>query len=1021
MNAANNYNSTVHAFYLAFLGRPADTEGLKFWSEHLDAVKGDLSVISPAFANSDEARTRFGGDSPTERITDIYQQLFNRAPEPAGLAFWIGAVEQGHVTMADVAFSILKGAQGTDALLAGMRERAVADFTAQVDASGSDYAGYAAVEAARVLVRAVTPGASQEDIAKLVQAAVAFADVASNNPAVVDALAGGGSLQALFDTARGQADPVTLVQALSDLAQAAAGNPAALEPLLRGGGMAKVLAAMPAGVTLRDVVDALARDGLAAAVDIVYPSGSVAPAPAPAPVGVSSLKFDSVESGTDDRDLKDTVTNLDSADVKFVYNGTIQAGQSFQYTIDGGQNWISTGIDTATRGVVVLKDVDLTASAQNPPPPVGPMAAGPTPDVLTTVQLRLVDAKQVQILSATETLVLDRFAEIPEVALVNPTAHYFGGFSHGNTSVAGFEIDGLEPGAIVQYQYVAPGADAQTWSDTMPVLADGLHTIKVRQLDAAGNASDAKEMRFTLNSEAPAKPTIRLANDTGIDDTDGVTSNGTVIIAGLGAPWLTGWEYSLDDGASWTFGGISMDGITPELDLSELDIATGALVVRQINYAGNASEVSDKLEFTFDDTAPTETLSFLRIEGEADGVLKTSQSEVDLTFDVTGKNDGIVQWRLKGSAQWTTINAYNDDGTVTIEGIDLAQRDQTIELQVIDVAGNVGYADSVSIDGPFGIAVAMTPQGLRVTSSVAGTIEIGGVAVTPTGATQAIVGTVLVGQQEFERSGVLAVRTADGQVLQDPSGRIYQLGSAQPDGQQGSHLWGFGGGDSMEGTSGDDYISGGAGNDSIYSRGGSDIISGGAGSDLIELVVDGKGSTLVYAPGDTRQGVVLSGDYFNGTDFIFGAEAGDVIQVGNILGSAPTVSDTLLTSAAAGQVAVVRSSGDSRITVNPDGTSFLVQWTDGTTINSIYFHNYAGLAMALEIDAAKGTLTLVDAPVNSAYMSSMSYGFSAAESAFHLDVEPDGIAHAGTGNGLLGVPVEGEIALVGTHLGGPGF
>jgi hypothetical protein len=951
MSNLSSYHSTVQSFYLAFFGRPADPGGLEFWSDQLGAVGGDLTGIVRAFSGSDEAAARFGGDTPAERIADIYQQLFNRSPDPAGLAFWSGALEQGHFSAAGVAIAILQGAQGADADLVRLREQAVTDFTAQVETTGSSYTGYASIDAARVLVRAVMPGASEEEIAELVQAAVELADVASNTPAVIDAFAAGGSLQALFDTARGQADPVTLVQALSDLAQAAAGDPAALEPLLRGGGMAKVLDAMPAGVSLHDLIDALAKGGLTAAVNLIYPSAPVGPIPP----SVSALTFDSVEAGTDDRDLKDHVTSQNSADVKFVYNGALKAGQSFQYSIDGGQHWITAGIDTSTPGVVVLKDVDLSGGVQNPSPPI--------PDVLTTVQLRLVDAKQVQILSATETLVLDRFAEVPQVALINPTAQYFGGFSHGNTSVAGFEIDGLEPGAIVQYQYVAPGADTENWVDTMPVLADGLHTIKVRQLDAAGNASEAKEMRFTLNSEAPAKLTIRMANDTGIDNNDGVTSNGTVIISGLGAPWLTGWEYSLDDGETWTFGGISMEGITPELDLSELDIATGSLVVRQINYAGNASEVSDTLEFTFDDTTPTEALSFLRIEGEADGVLKTNQDEVDLTFGVTGQDDGIVQWRLAGSTEWSSITAYNNDGTSTIADINLSRRDATIELRVIDAAGNVGYQDSILIDGPFGISVEMTPQGLRVTSSVAGTIEVGGVAVTPTGATQAIVGTVLVGQQEFERSGVLTVRPADGEVLQDPSGRIYQLGSAQPDGQQGRHMWGFGGGDSMEGTSGDDYISGGAGNDSIYSRGGSDIISGGAASDLIELVVDGKGSTLVYAPGDTLQTQVSSGDYFNGMDFIFGAEAGDVIVVGAILGSAPTISDTLLTSAAAGQVSVVRSSGDSRIAVDPDGTSFLVQWTDGTAINSIYFKNYAGETMALDIDAAKGTLTLVDAPL----------------------------------------------------------
>src|SRR5690606_34079271 len=102
---------------------------------------------------------------------------------------------------------------------------------------------------AGLLVRAITTDTSQQDMANLVQATAALTDIATNYPAVIDALAAGGSLQALLNTAHGQADPTTLVQILSELAQFAAGDPSALEPLLRGGDMAQLFDAMPAGVT----------------------------------------------------------------------------------------------------------------------------------------------------------------------------------------------------------------------------------------------------------------------------------------------------------------------------------------------------------------------------------------------------------------------------------------------------------------------------------------------------------------------------------------------------------------------------------------------------------------------------------------------------------------------------------------------------------------------------------------------------------------------------------------------------
>ena len=216
MTTPTSFDSTVNSFYLAFYGRPADPAGLAFWSQQLASVNGDLHAISAAFSTSEEAATRFAGESATARITDIYQQLFNRAPDAAGLAYWLDVLENGHATMANVAIEILKGAQGTDHTLADLRQQAMDSFTAQVKASGTDYTGYASVEAARVLVRAVTLETGGADIDALVKAAVSFADTATKTPAVVAAIATGSTLLAMYDTARGQGDPVALTQALAD-------------------------------------------------------------------------------------------------------------------------------------------------------------------------------------------------------------------------------------------------------------------------------------------------------------------------------------------------------------------------------------------------------------------------------------------------------------------------------------------------------------------------------------------------------------------------------------------------------------------------------------------------------------------------------------------------------------------------------------------------------------------------------------------------------------------------------------
>ena len=161
-------DSIVHSFYLAYYGRPADPAGLQFWSQQVDAANGDFTRIVDAFSSSAEATARFGSDSAADRIATIYQQLFDRAPDAGGLAYWQGAVEKGDITLADAAVQILQGAQGSDGTLAALRLQAGERFTATVAADGVHYDGLAAIQAAQVLIKAVGAHATDADIATLV-------------------------------------------------------------------------------------------------------------------------------------------------------------------------------------------------------------------------------------------------------------------------------------------------------------------------------------------------------------------------------------------------------------------------------------------------------------------------------------------------------------------------------------------------------------------------------------------------------------------------------------------------------------------------------------------------------------------------------------------------------------------------------------------------------------------------------------------------------------------------------------
>ncbi|MCZ6829738.1 MAG: DUF4214 domain-containing protein [Gammaproteobacteria bacterium] len=105
---------TVMSAYLAFYGRPADPGGLAFWAGRLDEEGGNLDAIIDAFANSAEYDERFGDLGGIELVTNLFQQLFGRDPDPGGLEFYVTSLASGERSLQAIALDILNGAQNED-------------------------------------------------------------------------------------------------------------------------------------------------------------------------------------------------------------------------------------------------------------------------------------------------------------------------------------------------------------------------------------------------------------------------------------------------------------------------------------------------------------------------------------------------------------------------------------------------------------------------------------------------------------------------------------------------------------------------------------------------------------------------------------------------------------------------------------------------------------------------------------------------------------------------------------------
>ncbi len=129
----------IQQVYISYYGRPGDPAGVTYWAEKLEENNGNLSAIIDAFGNSNEYQTRFGGLSTSSLVNNLYQQMFGRDAETAGLDWWSNEIASGRTTLSQAAINIAAGAQNDDLTTLNNRTEMAERITTQIDASSISY------------------------------------------------------------------------------------------------------------------------------------------------------------------------------------------------------------------------------------------------------------------------------------------------------------------------------------------------------------------------------------------------------------------------------------------------------------------------------------------------------------------------------------------------------------------------------------------------------------------------------------------------------------------------------------------------------------------------------------------------------------------------------------------------------------------------------------------------------------------------------------------------------------------
>lgn len=122
----------VQQLYVAYYGRPAESDGLQYWADRADE-EGQGSIIN-AFGESQEFQDSYGDLSNEELVNNLYQQLFGRDADDAGLEYYTGVLESGDKSLSEIALTISNAAQGSDMEVRDARIEAADAYTAKAGA-----------------------------------------------------------------------------------------------------------------------------------------------------------------------------------------------------------------------------------------------------------------------------------------------------------------------------------------------------------------------------------------------------------------------------------------------------------------------------------------------------------------------------------------------------------------------------------------------------------------------------------------------------------------------------------------------------------------------------------------------------------------------------------------------------------------------------------------------------------------------------------------------------------------------
>ena len=387
-----------------------------------------------------------------------------------------------------------------------------------------------------------------------------------------------------------------------------------------------------------------------------------------------ALTLDSIAPATGTMTLNDTGLSAVDGITRdgVVAVSDLEAGSSWQYSVDGGVSWLAGSDNSLTlvpgtyaAGALKIRQTDAAGNVQ------------------TTAMA-----------SNSVAITVDATVPLPVTTnlghLLAPIASSFvvSGTGEVGATVRVYNMDTLLGTALVNAQ--------GTWSYLVSGLTSGEHTVKVEQLDVAGNVSTQVSQNITVDASAIPAPMLASASDSGIP-LDNVTQVTSPVLNGVATAnaAIEVWD---------TFNGLHVKvghataAVNGQWSLTLASQGEGAhhYVVKELASDGTVARSSAPTVVIVDTTAPAAASAPVMTTASDSGMLgNDGVTNVQMpTF--TGQADGHAWVNIYRGGS-TLVGKVQADG----EGVwtykvpaSLADGNYTLTARQMDAAGNESVAST---------------------------------------------------------------------------------------------------------------------------------------------------------------------------------------------------------------------------------------------------------------------------------------------------------------------------------------